>query len=117
MNQEAVDAMQMLKQMGMRLVLFKALTRVFQLADADGDGMLNEQEVHILQARCYDDVRSLADIKAQLDQGPARGLVSEKGLAFPAFLLMMMMGTTQGRSDLVWRLLFSYGYDYETAKW
>ncbi len=67
--------------------------------------------------RCYDDVRSLADISKQLTQGMGRHLVSSKGLSFPAFLMMMMMGTTQGRSDLVWRLLLSYGYDYDTTKW
>jgi GTPase SAR1 family protein len=117
LNQEASEAMQMLKQMGMRMVLFKALTQVFKSADLDGDGLLNEQELHHLQARCYDDVRSLADISKQLTQGMGRHLVSSKGLSFPAFLMMMMMGTTQGRSDLVWRLLLSYGYDYDTTKW
>eukprot|EP00299_Pterocystis_sp_00344_P019121 c9516_g1_i2.p1 GENE.c9516_g1_i2~~c9516_g1_i2.p1 ORF type:complete len:310 (-),score=90.22 c9516_g1_i2:17-946(-) len=116
-GKDAAQAIQSLKELGMKVVLFKALTCVFQRADKDGDGLLNESELHELQTRCFEEVRSLSEIRAQMQQTIGTNLIAANGMTFPAFLMMMMMGTTQGRSDLVWKLLFGYGYDYDTTCW
>eukprot|EP00298_Acanthocystis_sp_HF-20_P005326 c15536_g1_i1.p1 GENE.c15536_g1_i1~~c15536_g1_i1.p1 ORF type:complete len:444 (+),score=168.08 c15536_g1_i1:153-1484(+) len=116
-NKEVHDAIDNMKKSGMRPVLLKVLAHIFQRADEDQDGLLNDLELMELQQRCYDKVNSFAQIKEQLVTNFGKNIVTGNGLSFPAFVMMMLMGVTQGRTDLVWRLLIGYGYGYDTTIW
>ena len=105
----------------------KAMTRVFNLSDLDGDEHIDENELSELQRKAFnaplpgqalEDLRSLVrnydgdsfrewklDTDEWLSDNEASGLTKD------GFLILLKALIERGRQDTVWILLRTFGYD------
>lgn len=104
--------------------LVKSLKYVFDRADADGDGFLNDAELNEIQKACFTESELGSQIIEQLrgiaDMAPTKdGVSRDKGFTWPGFYYIWQRMLENGRYETFWVLLRHCGFndDFElTAK-
>ncbi|KAK5701892.1 ERMES complex Ca(2+)-binding regulatory GTPase gem1 [Elasticomyces elasticus] len=102
------------KESTLKPVAVQALKRVFYLCDRDGDGLLNDKEIHDFQMKCFDKPLSdadLASIKRSINPSSSLAADSEKdGIDIDGFLTLNKMFAEKGRHETIWIILRKFQY-------
>lgn len=91
----------------------KALTRIFKICDMDNDMLLNDDEVHMFQRKCFNaplHPQALEDVKAIVKRHITDG-VKDNALTLKGFLFLHTLFIQRGRHETTWTVLRSFGYD------
>ncbi|EIW81024.1 mitochondrial Rho 1 [Coniophora puteana RWD-64-598 SS2] len=90
----------------------KALQRIFQLCDANKDGVLDAFELNEFQRKCFDaplQLQELEGIKDMVREHLPDG-VRDNGLTEPGFLYLHTLFIQRGRLETTWTVLRKFGY-------
>ncbi|KAK4901543.1 ERMES complex Ca(2+)-binding regulatory GTPase gem1 [Elasticomyces elasticus] len=102
------------KESTLKPVAVQALKRVFYLCDRDGDGFLNDKEIHDFQMKCFDKPLSdadLASIKRSINRSSSLAAEGEKdGIDIDGFLTLNKMFAEKGRHETIWIILRKFQY-------
>ncbi|KAK5710613.1 ERMES complex Ca(2+)-binding regulatory GTPase gem1 [Elasticomyces elasticus] len=102
------------KESTLKPVAVQALKRVFYLCDRDGDGLLNDKEIHDFQMKCFDKPLSdadLASIKRSINRSSSLAAEGEKdGIDIDGFLTLNKMFAEKGRHETIWIILRKFQY-------
>ena len=109
------------KECNLRPAVIEALKRVFYLCDKDGDGLLNDREIHDFQFKCFERPLSdedLASIKRSIsrsraalhDEHAAAALPAAAGIDVDGFLLLNRLFAEKGRHETIWIILRKFHY-------
>ncbi|KAK5679865.1 ERMES complex Ca(2+)-binding regulatory GTPase gem1 [Elasticomyces elasticus] len=102
------------KESTLKPVAVQALKRVFYLCDRDGDGLLNDKEIHDFQMKCFDKPLSdadLASIKRSINRSSSLAADGEKdGIDMDGFLTLNKMFAEKGRHETIWIILRKFQY-------
>ncbi|KAK3639125.1 ERMES complex Ca(2+)-binding regulatory GTPase gem1 [Elasticomyces elasticus] len=102
------------KESTLKPVAVQALKRVFYLCDRDGDGLLNDKEIHDFQMKCFDKPLSdadLASIKRSIHRSSSLAAEGEKdGIDIDGFLTLNKMFAEKGRHETIWIILRKFQY-------
>ncbi|KAK3613939.1 ERMES complex Ca(2+)-binding regulatory GTPase gem1 [Elasticomyces elasticus] len=102
------------KESTLKPVAVQALKRVFYLCDRDGDGLLNDKEIHDFQMKCFDKPLSDADlssIKRSINRSSSLAAEGEKdGIDIDGFLTLNKMFAEKGRHETIWIILRKFQY-------
>ncbi|KAK5724482.1 ERMES complex Ca(2+)-binding regulatory GTPase gem1 [Elasticomyces elasticus] len=102
------------KESTLKPVAVQALKRVFYLCDRDGDGLLNDKEIHDFQMKCFDKPLSdadLASIKRSINRSSSLAADGEKdGIDIDGFLTLNKMFAEKGRHETIWIILRKFQY-------
>ncbi|XP_063443574.1 mitochondrial Rho GTPase 1-A-like isoform X1 [Mytilus trossulus] len=91
----------------------KALTRVFKICDLDNDHLLNDDEVHLFQRKCFNaplHQQALDDVKSIVKRNITDG-VKENALTLKGFLFLHTLFIQRGRHETTWTVMRAFGYD------
>lgn len=91
----------------------KALTRIFKICDLDNDSILNDDEVHLFQRKCFNaplPPQALEDVKSIVKRNIADGII-DNGITLKGFLFLQTLFIQRGRHETTWTVLRSFGYD------
>lgn len=96
--------------------LVKSLKYVFDRADVDGDGFLNDAELNEIQKACFTEAELGSHIIEQLrgiaDMAPGKdGVLRERGFTWPGFLFIWQRMLENGRYETFWVLLRHCGFN------
>ncbi|KAJ2808320.1 ERMES complex Ca(2+)-binding regulatory GTPase gem1 [Coemansia helicoidea] len=89
-----------------------ALTRIFRLCDADGDGVLNDAELNAFQRSCFNtplQQRELEGVK-ELVQASRPDGITAGGLNVDGYLYLHLLFIQRGRVETTWMVLRRFGY-------
>ncbi|XP_020912381.1 mitochondrial Rho GTPase 1-A isoform X1 [Exaiptasia diaphana] len=89
-----------------------ALTRIFNISDADGDGILNDTELNNFQRHCFNSPlqgQGLQDVKNVVRKNVGSGL-RDGGLTLQGFLFLHTLFIQRGRHETTWTVLRKFGY-------
>ncbi|KAG6814245.1 ERMES complex Ca(2+)-binding regulatory GTPase gem1 [Tricholoma furcatifolium] len=89
-----------------------ALKRIFNLCDANKDGILDGSELNEFQRKCFDaplQAQELEGIK-EMVQEHAEGGVRDGGLTEAGFLYLHTIFIQRGRLETTWTVLRRFGY-------
>ncbi len=102
------------KESSLKPAAVEALKRVFYLCDRDQDGVLNDNEIHDFQQRCFDKPLSdedLASIKRSIQTWRPEDVgVVKEGIDLEGFLLLNKMFAEKGRHETIWIILRKFNY-------
>ncbi|KAK4958116.1 ERMES complex Ca(2+)-binding regulatory GTPase gem1 [Elasticomyces elasticus] len=102
------------KESTLKPVAVQALKRVFYLCDRDGDGLLDDKEIHDFQMKCFDKPLSdadLASIKRSINRSSSLAAEGEKdGIDIDGFLTLNKMFAEKGRHETIWIILRKFQY-------
>ncbi|KAJ2776989.1 ERMES complex Ca(2+)-binding regulatory GTPase gem1 [Coemansia javaensis] len=90
----------------------EALTRIFRLCDADGDGVLNDAELNAFQRSCFNtplQQRELEGVK-ELVQASCPDGITAGGLNVGGYLYLHLLFIQRGRVETTWMVLRRFGY-------
>lgn len=91
----------------------KALTRIFKICDLDNDRLLNDDEVHMFQRKCFNaplHQQALDDVKSIVKRNITDG-VRDNALTLKGFLFLHTLFIQRGRHETTWTVLRAFGYD------
>ncbi|CAC5403580.1 RHOT1 [Mytilus coruscus] len=91
----------------------KALTRIFKICDLDNDHLLNDDEVHLFQRKCFNaplHQQALDDVKSIVKRNITDG-VKENALTLKGFLFLHTLFIQRGRHETTWTVMRAFGYD------
>lgn len=100
------------KESSLKSVAVSALRRIFYLCDKDQDGILNDNEIHDFQMKCFDKPLSaddLASVKRSIERW-STDTTPEQGIDMKGFLLLNKMFAEKGRHETVWIILRKFNY-------
>ncbi|EDO38534.1 predicted protein [Nematostella vectensis] len=89
-----------------------ALTRIFKISDADGDGILNDTELNSFQKRCFNSPlqgQGLQDVKNVVRKN-IEGGIRNGGLTLKGFVFLHTLFIQRGRHETTWAVLRKFGY-------
>ena len=92
----------------------RALTRIFKLSDSDRDGVLSDEDVQMLQEKCFGRRLSqskLDDMKAVIAEALPHGLSSTGGINLQGFLFTQVHFIQRGKQELPWTMMRAFGYN------
>ena len=96
-----------------------ALKRIFKLCDVDGDGILNDEETNLFQAKCFKTPlteEEMASVKNVVGTSVSDGVVpvpgkqGETGLSVDGFVYLHKLFIQRGRPETTWTVLRTFGY-------
>lgn len=96
--------------------LVKSLKYVFDRADVDNDGFLNDAELNEIQKACFTEAELGSHIIEQLrgiaDMAPGKdGVLRDRGFTWPGFLFIWQRMLENGRYETFWVLLRHCGFN------
>ncbi|WPG98605.1 mitochondrial Rho GTPase [Acrodontium crateriforme] len=102
------------KEGSLKPAAVEALKRVFYLCDKDQDGLLNDQEIHAFQQKCFDKILSdddLASIKRSIRENVhAKEENIPDGIDVKGFLHLNTIFAEKGRHETIWIILRKFQY-------
>ncbi|GAB7355322.1 hypothetical protein MBLNU459_g5854t1 [Dothideomycetes sp. NU459] len=100
------------KESSLKPAAVSALQRIFYLCDKDQDGILNDDEIHDFQIKCFDKPLSsddLANVKRSIQRWSTDS-TADQGIDMKGFLLLNKMFAEKGRHETVWIILRKFHY-------
>lgn len=91
----------------------RCLSRIFKIADTDGDGVWNEAEMQEFQQRVFQAPllpHALDDVKSIVAKNEPTGLRNDC-LTLNGFLFLNLLFVQRGRHEATWTTLRAFGYD------
>ena len=93
----------------------RALQRVFNESDADGDGVLSTREIQSFYSRAYREDLTRSQVKAfmaQLSAALPKDVQSKAGMTLAGFLALCFTNIGQGAMNRVWEPIRAWGFDF-----
>ncbi|KAI0269742.1 P-loop containing nucleoside triphosphate hydrolase protein [Gloeopeniophorella convolvens] len=100
------------KKQSLKPACVDALRRIFNLCDANKDGVLDDAELNEFQRKCFDAPLQLQELEGIKDtvRGYDPGGIRSDGLTETGFLLLHTIFIQRGRLETTWTVLRRYGY-------
>ena len=99
------------KEATLKPAAVSALRRIFYLCDRDQDGLLNDQELHNFQLKCFEKPLGdgdLNNIKHSISTWSGKPI--EGGIDVDDFILLNKMFAEKGRHETIWIILRKFQY-------